>query len=75
MKRLTKLLLYCASTVVSLIPCGYAAADSGEQFIAIPSYRVGPYGTNGQAFYGGFIDYLSYVDLKEGGVNGVKLTW
>ncbi|HEY8024961.1 MAG TPA: ABC transporter substrate-binding protein, partial [Burkholderiaceae bacterium] len=75
MKRLTKLLLCCASTVVSLLPCGYAAAEAGEQFIAIPSYRVGPYGANGQAFYGGFIDYLNYVDLKEGGVNGVKLTW
>jgi branched-chain amino acid transport system substrate-binding protein len=38
-------------------------------------YRVGPYGANGQAFYGGFIDYLNYVNLKENGVNGVKMTY
>ena len=52
-----------------------AQAQSTEQFIAIPSYRVGPYGTNGQSWYGGFVDYLNYVNLKEGGVNGVKLAW
>lgn len=41
-------------------------AQTAEQFIAIPSYRVGPYGTNGQSWYGGFVDYLTYVNLKEG---------
>ncbi|MGO7778362.1 ABC transporter substrate-binding protein, partial [Rhizobium johnstonii] len=35
----------------------------------------GPYGANGQSFYGGFVDYLNYVNLKDGGVNGVKLSW
>jgi branched-chain amino acid transport system substrate-binding protein len=47
---------------------------AAEQFFAIPSYRVGPYGANGQSFYGGFIDYLNYVDMK-GGINGVKIAW
>jgi branched-chain amino acid transport system substrate-binding protein len=47
-----------------------------EQFFpVIPGYRVGPYGANGQAFYGGFIDYLNYVNIKENGVNGVKMTY
>ncbi|TWG81318.1 amino acid/amide ABC transporter substrate-binding protein (HAAT family) [Cupriavidus gilardii J11] len=58
-----------------LLPAVPAQAQSGEQFIALPSYRVGPYGANGQSWYGGFIDYLNYVNLKEGGVNGVKLSW
>ncbi|NMQ19112.1 ABC transporter permease [Candidatus Competibacter phosphatis] len=39
------------------------------------SYRVGPYGANGQSFFGGFVDYLSYVNLKEHGINGVKIVW
>jgi branched-chain amino acid transport system substrate-binding protein len=47
---------------------------AGEQFFAIPSYRVGPYGANGQSFYGGFVDYLTYVDMK-GGIDGVKVAW
>ncbi len=75
MKRLRNVLLSCAAILASFATSLPAQADSDGQFIAIPSYRVGPYGANGQAFYGGFIDYLNYVDLKEGGVNGVKLTW
>lgn len=47
---------------------------AAEQFFPIPSYRVGPYGANGQSFYGGFVDYLTYVDMK-GGINGVKVAW
>ncbi len=47
-----------------------------EQFFMLPSYRVGPYGANGNAFYGGFVDYLNYVNLqKEKGINGVTVTW
>ncbi len=48
------------------------AAD--DQYFMLPDYRVGPYGANGQAFYGGFIDYLTYVNMK-GGIDGVKVAW
>ncbi len=58
-----------------LAPSLPVLAQANEQFVALPSYRVGPYGANGQSFYGGFIDYLNYVNLKDGGVNGVKLSW
>ena len=54
---------------------GVGTAHADDQFISIPSYRVGPYGQNGQAFYGGFIDYLSKINLAQNGVNGVKLAW
>ena len=40
----------------------------------LPSYRVGPYGANGHSFYGGFIDYLYYVNMK-GGIDGVQIAW
>ncbi len=72
MKPLQRLLLCCVAALAGLAAL---PAQADDQFIALADYRVGPYGANGQAFYGGFIDYLSYVDLKEGGVNGVKLTW
>ena len=51
-----------------------APALAAEQFFPLIDYRVGPYGANGTSFYGGFIDYLNYVNMK-GGVNGVKMTW
>ncbi|MFM7506732.1 MAG: ABC transporter substrate-binding protein [Rubrivivax sp.] len=50
-------------------------AQAQEQYFGIPSSRVGPYSAMGTGYYGGIIDYLNYVNLKFGGVNGVKLTW
>ncbi|ABM58463.1 ABC transporter substrate-binding protein [Verminephrobacter eiseniae] len=58
-----------------LLPAQSAMAQANDQFIAIPSYRVGPYGTNGQSYYGGYVDYLNYVNMKEGGIDGVKISW
>ena len=56
---------------LSLAMLSQGAVAAEEQFFPIPGYRVGPYGANGQSFYGGFIDYLTYVNLKE---KGVKVT-
>ncbi|HEY7759276.1 MAG TPA: ABC transporter substrate-binding protein [Burkholderiales bacterium] len=52
-----------------------AAQAPGTQFIGITGYRVGPYGANGAAFFSGFVDYLSLVNERDGGINGVKLSW
>src|SRR6201996_9740776 len=46
-----------------------------EQFFPVQSYRVGPYAAGGTGFFGGFIDYLQLINARDGGVNGVKLTW
>ena len=46
-----------------------------EQYFPLQSYRIGPYAAGGSGFFGGFIDYLQYINAKEGGVNGVKFTW
>jgi len=62
-------------SAVSLALLAQGALAAEEQFFPIVSYRVGPYGANGQSFYGGFVDYLNYVNLKDGGVNGVKIVW
>lgn len=53
-----------AAAAVSLAMLSQTVA-AADQYFPIPSYRVGAYGANGQAFYGGFIDYLNYVNLKE----------
>src|SRR5499425_3640156 len=65
-----------------LAACALAAAVSApamaqqpEQYFAVPSTRVGPYNAQGTGIYGGMIDYFNYVNIKHGGVNGVKLTY
>jgi branched-chain amino acid transport system substrate-binding protein len=46
-----------------------------QQYFPLQSYRVGPYAAGGTGFFGGFIDYMNLINLRDGGVNGVKLTW
>jgi branched-chain amino acid transport system substrate-binding protein len=50
-------------------------SKADEQFFPLQSYRVGPYAAGGTGFFGGFIDYLNLINLRDGGVNGIKLTW
>src|SRR6202453_3314556 len=51
------------------------AARADEQYFPLQSYRVGPYAAGGTGFFGGFIDYMNLINIRDGGVNGVKLTW
>lgn len=61
---------------LALLTAGLSAGAqaANEQYFPLQSYRVGPYAAGGTGFFGGFIDYLQYINAK-GGVNGVKLTW
>ncbi|NJN05837.1 MAG: ABC transporter substrate-binding protein [Rhodobacteraceae bacterium] len=54
---------------------GAPAAAEGEQFIPMLAYRVGPYAAGGSGMFGGFEDYLALLNVRDGGINGVKLTW
>lgn len=73
----TVLALSAAGALASaaLVPSIAHAQSRGEQYFGIPSYRVGPFAAGGTGFFGGIIDYLQYVNMKEGGVNGVQMTW
>lgn len=52
-----------------------SAYSAGEQFIGLTSYRVGPYASGGSGIFGGMIDYMSLINARDGGINGVKLVW
>jgi branched-chain amino acid transport system substrate-binding protein len=59
---------------------GLAVAAAGaqaqqEQFIPANFYWVGPYAPGGSGFGGGMIDYFAMLNARDGGINGVKLTW
>ena len=62
-------------TVLGAAVGASGAARADEQYFPLQSYRVGPYAAGGTGFFGGFIDYLNLINIRDGGVNGVKLSW
>ncbi len=52
-----------------------AAHAQSEQFIPMAGYWVGPYAPGGSGIFGGMIDYVNMINARDGGVNGVKLTY
>lgn len=63
------------SLMVSALLLTAASAAMAQQFIPMLSYRVGPYAAGGTGFYGGIIDYMTLVNIRDKGINGVKLIW
>ena len=51
------------------------AAQGKEIFIPLLVYRTGPYAPSGIPIANGFVDYFSMVNERDGGINGVKITW
>ena len=48
---------------------------SETQFFGVAGYRVGPYGPSGAPISTGYIDYLAMINERDGGLNGVRLSW
>ncbi len=69
----------CAAIALALafaVPArGQGSPPPNEQFMPVASYRVGPYAAPGTSLFGGFIDYMNFVNVHDGGINGVKLVW
>ena len=51
------------------------AQSDKEIFVPVLVYRSGAYAPNGIPWANGFVDYLKLVNERDGGVNGVKLTY
>lgn len=54
---------------------GQPGAKGPVQFIPLATFRVGAYASSGVPVWGGIIDYFTYINEAEGGINGVKLYW
>src|SRR5437763_15628489 len=52
-----------------------AAAQSKEVFIPLLVYRTGPFAPSGIPIANGFVDYFTLLNERDGGINGVKITW
>jgi branched-chain amino acid transport system substrate-binding protein len=61
--------------MLSLLLLATAGTAAAQQFVPLLSYRVGPYAAGGTGFYGGIIDYMTLVNMRDNGINGVKLIW
>lgn len=50
-------------------------AQAKEQFIPANFYWVGPYAPGGSGYGGGILDYFTLINERDGGINGVKITF
>jgi branched-chain amino acid transport system substrate-binding protein len=64
-----------AAAGVLALAAGGAQAQVKEQFIPANMYWVGPYAPAGSGIAAGWIDYMTLINERDGGINGVKLTW
>ncbi|MEH6814261.1 MAG: ABC transporter substrate-binding protein [Motiliproteus sp.] len=62
-----------AAVLAGAVASTPAVAD--EQFMPVTSYRIGPYAAGGTGLFGGMIDYFNLINERDGGINGVKLSW
>jgi branched-chain amino acid transport system substrate-binding protein len=61
--------------VLLILAAAAALAQPKEQFVPANFYWVGPYAAGGSGISGGMLDYFKMLNERDGGVNGVKITW
>src|ERR1700748_2302640 len=71
--RLFRMLLAVA-TVATAVFGPYTAFAQNEQFIPGLVYRTGPYAPNGIPLADGARDYITMLNERDGGINGVKIS-
>jgi branched-chain amino acid transport system substrate-binding protein len=75
MRYVTLKTLAAAIGVVAALSSGSVLAQAKEQFFPLLVYRTGAYAPNGVPFANGYADYLKLVNARDGGINGVKITF
>jgi branched-chain amino acid transport system substrate-binding protein len=50
-------------------------AQAKEQFFPLLVYRTGPYAPNGTPWANGKQDYIKMINARDGGINGVKISY
>src|SRR5882757_9323742 len=64
-----------AVAAILLTTVGGAFAQAKEQFFPLLAYRTGPYAPNGTPWANGKQDYIKMINARDGGINGVKITF
>jgi branched-chain amino acid transport system substrate-binding protein len=68
-------LIACTALAALQLAAPAAQAQAKEQFFPLLVYRTGPYSPNGTPWANGKQDYIKLINARDGGVNGVKLTY
>ncbi|MFT3957443.1 MAG: ABC transporter substrate-binding protein [Piscinibacter sp.] len=69
------LALAAVAAAGSLLGSAPAFAQAKEQFFPLLVYRTGPYAPNGTPWANGKQDYIKMINARDGGINGVKLSF
>ena len=72
---LRKAVLMGAAVMSAGIIAAATAQAQNEQFIPGLVYRTGAYAPNGIPFADGVADYITMLNARDGGINGVKITF
>jgi len=64
-----------AAALSALLATPLAQAQAKEQFFPLLVYRTGPYAPNGTPWANGKQDYIKLINARDGGINGVKITY
>ena len=72
---LRKAALLGAAIVSAGVIAAATAQAQNEQFIPGLVYRTGAYAPNGIPFADGVADYIAMLNARDGGINGVKITF
>jgi branched-chain amino acid transport system substrate-binding protein len=73
--RFRNLMAMGAAALAAVMTIAATAQAQNEQFIPGLVYRTGAYAPNGIPFADGVADYISMLNARDGGINGVKLTF
>ena len=73
--KLTRLALAATLAAAGSGFAASASAQANEQFFPLLSYRTGAYAPNGIPWANGKQDYIKLVNARDGGINGVKITY
>ena len=73
--KMRSLFLGAGGAAVGLSAVWATDAAADEQFFPMLVYRTGPYAPSGIPVANGFRDYYTLVNKRDGGINGVKVTF
>ena len=75
MKSLALAATLVAAGLSATVGAPAAHAQAKEQFFPLLVYRTGPYSPNGTPWANGKQDYIKMINARDGGINGVKITF
>jgi branched-chain amino acid transport system substrate-binding protein len=75
MKRIALSAAVFAAGIAGVTATPPAEAQAKEQYFPLLAYRTGPYAPNGTPWANGKVDYIKMINARDGGINGVKITY